>query len=235
MATTTLLNTIDSIIKATGGALHTLGHKDLKDLAKDLGDGLFDTLVKAPYAIGDFIARASGMRDLQLGTGNYYRMQAKNEVNMILNALGNPETAKLVFKSLGKEFEERPLYFIAGIFGSRMINKLFDGATITTAKVDAKVHELLEKEGVKEVYDLLQKLGETGKFDIIGNSWDKILDFYGNFDDVVKYYSKTELSQIWDDTKDYFGAWKNLLAPYVDSISNDLYKTLQETKISTAN
>lgn len=59
---------------------------------------------------------------------------------------------------------------------------------------------------------MLQKLEETGKFDIIGNSWDKILDFYVNYDDVVKYYSQTALSQIWGDNKDYFSAWKKLLS-----------------------
>lgn len=104
------------------------------------------------------------------------------------------------------------MYFIGGIFGKNIQGNIFDSLTIGTAKVDSKVHELLETKGIKEIYDMLQKLEETGKFDIIGNSWDKILDFYVNYDDVVKYYSQTALSQIWGDNKDYFSAWKKLLS-----------------------
>ena len=59
---------------------------DIVKHIKDFGDGAFDALITAPIAIGDFIARGTGIRDLQLGTGNYYMEQARIESELLFKA-----------------------------------------------------------------------------------------------------------------------------------------------------
>ena len=59
---------------------------DIVKHIKDFRDGAFDALITAPIAIGDFIARGTGIRDLQLGTGNYYMEQARIESELLFKA-----------------------------------------------------------------------------------------------------------------------------------------------------
>ena len=54
---------------------------------KDFGDGAFEALITAPIAIGDFIARGTGIRDWQLGTGNYYMEQTRIESELLFKAI----------------------------------------------------------------------------------------------------------------------------------------------------
>ena len=44
---------------------------DIVKHIKDFRDGVFDALITAPIAIGDLSQEATGIRDWQLGTGNY--------------------------------------------------------------------------------------------------------------------------------------------------------------------
>ena len=55
---------------------------DIVKHIKDFGDGAFDALITGPIAIGDFIARGTGIRDWQLGIGNYYMeiLEFRNKV-----------------------------------------------------------------------------------------------------------------------------------------------------------
>ena len=42
-------------------------NKTLLQHFKDFADGVYDTLITAPIALGDFIARGTRIRDLQMG------------------------------------------------------------------------------------------------------------------------------------------------------------------------
>ena len=155
---------------------------DIVKHIKDFGDGAFDALITAPIAIGDFIARGTGIRDWQLGTGNYYMEQARIESEVLWQAIKNNETRNLVLKELGNEIQEKPFYFLAGFslgigvgFGSSSLlkaagvggAKLIDAERLAysvplslgiyTAKVHEKVHKLAKEN--PEMYDLLKNSG----------------------------------------------------------------------------
>ena len=195
---------------------------DLVKNIKDFGNGVLDTTFKVPYSIGDFIARATGVRDAQLNTGDYYQLQAKNEINGLLVALGNKETAKVMGGILYNEMKEKPFYLLGGFFVAGglkdALSDVYAKAVIPTAKLDAIANDMINQDGFKDVYDLFDELGRTGEFDVLGNTWNKILDFYGNYDDVVDYYADTPFSKILDDTADYFGAWGNLFGELGESL-----------------
>lgn len=84
---------------------------------KDFKDGVVDSLITAPYALGDFIARGTGFRDWQMGTGSYYMEQAKVEVDLITTAIFDEKARNLIFGQLKNEAEGKPMYFLWWIFG----------------------------------------------------------------------------------------------------------------------
>ena len=84
---------------------------------KDFKDGVVDSLITAPYALGDFIARGTGLRDWQMGTGSYYMEQAKIETDLILTVIANTEAKKLLWEQIKSEVQEKPMYFLGGIIG----------------------------------------------------------------------------------------------------------------------
>lgn len=75
-------------------------NKTLLEHFKDFADGVYDTFITAPIALGDFIAR--GTRDLQMGTGDYYMKQAKFEVDAISAVMTHPRLFKEVVNQLKK-------------------------------------------------------------------------------------------------------------------------------------
>ncbi len=183
---------------------------DIVKHIKDFGDGAFDALITAPIAIGDFIARGTGIRDWQLGTGNYYMEQARIESEVLWQAIKNNETRNLVLKELGNEIQEKPFYFLAGFslgigvgFGSSSLlkaagvggAKLIDAERLAysvplslgiyTAKVHEKVHKLAKEN--PEMYNLLKDSGvlDTITEDNISSVLDNITsnplnNFYSN-------------------------------------------------------
>ena len=155
---------------------------DIVKHIKDFGDGVFDALITAPIAIGDFIARGTGIRDWQLGTRSYYMEQARIESEVLWQAIKNDETRNLVLKELGNEIQEKPFYFLAGFSlgigagsgGSSLLKaagvggaKLIDAERLAysvplslgiyTAKVHEKVHKLAKEN--PEMYNLLKDSG----------------------------------------------------------------------------
>ncbi len=90
---------------------------------EDFGKGVFDSFVTAPYALGDFIARGTGFRDWQMGTGSYYMEQAKIETDLILTAIANTEAQKLLWEQIKSEVQEKPMYFLGGFIISNAISK----------------------------------------------------------------------------------------------------------------
>ena len=183
---------------------------DIVKHIKDFGDGAFEALITAPIAIGDFIARGTGIRDWQLGTGNYYMEQARIESEVLWQAIKNNETRNLVLKELGNEIQEKPFYFLAGFslgigvgFGSSSLlkaagvggAKLIDAERLAysvplslgiyTAKVHEKVHKLAKEN--PEMYNLLKDSGvlDTITEDNISSVLDNITsnplnNFYSN-------------------------------------------------------
>ena len=89
-------------------------NKTLLEHFKDFADGVYDTFITAPIALGDFIARGTGIRDWQMGTGDYYMKQAKFEVDAISVVMTHPRLFKEVVNQLKKEVANKPMYFVGG-------------------------------------------------------------------------------------------------------------------------
>lgn len=161
----------------------------------DFANGVFDTLITAPIALGDFIARGTGIRDWQLGTGEYYMRQAKHEVDIMLSVFSNKGgSGEIALDTLLKEVNEKPAYFLGGFVGGYGAGaglthnslKAANVLSITAAKADNIIHRAIEEN--PELYELFSEMGLIETLSD-GNIGAKILE---NKDDIIKILDEQE-------------------------------------------
>jgi len=132
--------------------------KTALDYVNDFFDGFYDTAVKAPISLGDFLARISGYRDYQIDSSSVvpdldshvYQQQAINEMRVLYEAITHEESRSLIIDALVKDVQERPAYYLGGSGTMTAIGKTFSNvmtrtaykAVITGTKVEQKIHEL---------------------------------------------------------------------------------------------
>ncbi len=202
---------------------------------EDFGKGVFDSVVTAPYALGDFIARGTGFRDWQMGTGSYYMEQAKIETDLILTATANTEAQKLLWEQIRSEVQEKPMYFLGGFIISNAISKGALAAletkgvtnevklfvypkemttSLLLAKIDNSIHTL-----IKENPEFDNILKESGVLDTITE--DNISSVLDNItsNPLNNFYSN-EYKLLSDKLKDLSIATANNLA---DTANISLY------------
>ena len=143
---------------------------DIVKHIKDFGDGAFDALITAPIAIGDFIARGTGIRDWQLGTGNYYMEQARIESELLFKTITNRDTAKLTLKAIGNEIQEKPFYFIGGLMAGSIItaggkgllkaSSVVSGVELKSVELNSYAWSLTGTIGIAKVHEVVHKLAK---------------------------------------------------------------------------
>ena len=213
-------------------------NKTLLEHFKDFADGVYDTFITAPIALGDFIARGTGIRDWQMGTGDYYMKQAKFEVDAISAIMTHPRLFKEVVNQLKKEVANKPMYFvsgaIAGMGSSVLLNKLgklpigsITSSEIFFAKIDAEIQDILKNN--QELYDAFQ---ESGLLDLINEYLKQTASllgtlsyFFNPFDDNWK--DQTEIRDYWlNQAKHLFGYYT--YDPIVLDLNGDGIKIIPE-------